>query len=55
MALKSRRNHYGYNDFAFDISKYLTCDGTTENVISVKWYIRLRPAAGIQDPVSTVT
>ena len=33
---KVGENHYGYNDFAFDISKYLTCDGTTENVISVK-------------------
>lgn len=29
-------NHYGYNDFAFDISKHLICDGKTENVISVK-------------------
>ena len=33
---KVGENHYGYNDFAFDISEYLTCDGTTENVISVK-------------------
>lgn len=29
-------NHYGYTAFAFDISKYLTCDGVTENVIAVK-------------------
>ena len=33
---KVGENHYGYNDFAFDISDYLTCDGKTENVISVK-------------------
>lgn len=29
-------HHYGYTNFAFDISDYLTCDGTTENVIAVK-------------------
>lgn len=29
-------NHYGYTSFAFDITDYLTCDGTTENVIAVK-------------------
>ena len=29
-------NHYGYNSFAFDISDYVTCDGSTENVIAVK-------------------
>ncbi len=29
-------NHYGYNSFAFDISEYLTCDGSTENVIAVR-------------------
>lgn len=29
-------NHYGYNAFAFDITNYVTCDGTTENVIAVK-------------------
>lgn len=30
---KVGENHYGYNDFAFDISKHLICDGKTENVI----------------------
>ena len=40
---KVGENHYGYNDFAFDISKHLICDGKTENVISVKWYIRHHP------------
>lgn len=29
-------NHFGYGCFAFDISKYLTCDGSTENIIAVK-------------------
>lgn len=29
-------NHYGYSNFAFDISQYLTCDGSTENVVAVK-------------------
>ena len=29
-------HHYGYSSFAFDISEYLTCDGSTENVIAVK-------------------
>ena len=29
-------NHYGYTPFAFDISDYLTCDGTTDNVVAVK-------------------
>ncbi len=29
-------NHYGYNNFAFDITDKLVCDGTTENVIAVK-------------------
>ena len=29
-------NHYGYSSFAFDITDYVTCDGTTENVIAVK-------------------
>ena len=33
---KIGENHYGYNDFAFDISEYVTCDGKTENVIAVK-------------------
>ena len=29
-------HHYGYSSFAFDISDYITCDGSTENVIAVK-------------------
>lgn len=29
-------NHYGYTSFAFDISDYVTCDGSTDNVIAVK-------------------
>lgn len=29
-------HHYGYTSFAMDITKYLTCDGKTENVIAVK-------------------
>lgn len=29
-------NHYGYTSFAFDITDYVTCDGSTENVIAVK-------------------
>ena len=29
-------NHYGYTAFAFDITDYVTCDGTTENVVAVK-------------------
>ena len=29
-------HHYGYTAFAFDISDYVTCDGTTDNVIAVK-------------------
>ena len=29
-------NHYGYSSFAIDISNFVTCDGTTENVIAVK-------------------
>lgn len=33
---KLGENHYGYNDFAFDISDYVTCDGKTENVVAVK-------------------
>ena len=36
MVQKLEKIHYGYNDFAFDISKHLICDGKTENVISVK-------------------
>ena len=33
---KIGENFYGYNDFSLDISDYVTCDGKTENVISVK-------------------
>lgn len=29
-------NHYGYNSFSFDISEYLTCNGSTANIIAVK-------------------
>lgn len=29
-------HHYGYTNFAFDITDYLICDGATENVIAVK-------------------
>lgn len=29
-------NHYGYTAFAFDITDYLICDGSTENVVAVK-------------------
>ena len=29
-------HHYGYTNFAFDITEYLVCDGATENVIAVK-------------------
>ena len=29
-------NHYGYSNFSFDISDYLTMDGVTENVIAVR-------------------
>lgn len=29
-------HHFGYSNFAMDISDYLTCDGVTENVIAVK-------------------
>lgn len=51
---KVGENHYGYNDFAFDISKHLICDGKTENVISVKWHIRHHPVVGILDLVFIV-
>lgn len=30
------QNHNGYNQFAFDITDKLVCDGTTDNVIAVK-------------------
>ncbi len=33
---KLGENVYGYNDFSFDISDYVTCDGSTENVLAVK-------------------
>lgn len=33
---KLGENHYGYNDFSFDISDYVTCDGSTKNVIAVQ-------------------
>lgn len=33
---KIGENFYGYNDFSLDITDYVTCDGETENVISVK-------------------
>ena len=29
-------HHYGYTNFAFDITDYLVCDGASENVIAVK-------------------
>lgn len=29
-------HHYGYTSFSFDISDYVTCDGSTQNVIAVK-------------------
>ena len=29
-------HHYGYSNFAFDISDYLVCDGATQNVVAVK-------------------
>ncbi|MBP3659845.1 MAG: discoidin domain-containing protein [Oscillospiraceae bacterium] len=29
-------HHYGYTNFAFDITDYLTCDGATQNVVAVK-------------------
>ena len=32
---KLGENHYGYYDFSFDISDYVTCDGSTKNVIAV--------------------
>lgn len=33
---KVGENHNGYNDFTFDITKYLVCDGISDNVISVQ-------------------
>lgn len=32
---KIGENFYGYNDFSLDITGYVTCDGSTENVIAV--------------------
>lgn len=29
-------HHYGYTNFAIDITDYLVCDGATENVVAVK-------------------
>ena len=29
-------HHYGYSNFAFDISEQLICDGATQNVVAVK-------------------
>ena len=29
-------HHYGYTNFAFDITDYLVCDGATQNVVAVK-------------------
>ena len=29
-------HHYGYSNFAFDISEYLVCNGATQNVVAVK-------------------
>ena len=29
-------HHFGYSNFAFDITDYLVCDGASENVIAVK-------------------
>jgi len=29
-------HHFGYTNFAFDITDYLTCDGATQNVVAVK-------------------
>ena len=29
-------HHYGYTNFAFDISDHLVCDGATQNVVAVK-------------------
>lgn len=53
-------NHYGYTSFAFDISDYLTYDGSTENVVAVKavnnipssrWY----SGSGIYRDVTLIT
>ena len=29
-------HHYGYTNFAFDITEHLVCDGITENIVAVK-------------------
>lgn len=53
-------HHYGYTNFAFDITDYLTVDGATENVIAVKvvnnipssrWY----SGSGIYRDVTLIT
>lgn len=33
---KLGEHHYGYTAFAFDITDYVTCDGSTENIIAVE-------------------
>lgn len=33
---KVGEHHYGYTPFAFDITDYVVCDGSTENVIAVE-------------------
>ena len=37
-------HHYGYSNFAFDISEYLVCDGATQNVVAVKVVHQLPPS-----------
>ena len=53
-------HHYGYTSFAFDITDYVTCDGSTENVVAVKvvntvpssrWY----SGSGIYRDVTLIT
>ncbi|MGN1142638.1 MAG: sugar-binding domain-containing protein, partial [Oliverpabstia sp.] len=53
-------NHYGYTSFAIDITNQITCDGSTENVVSVKavnnipssrWY----SGSGIYRDVTLIT
>ena len=53
-------HHYGYTNFAFDITDSVTCDGTTENVVAVKvvntvpssrWY----SGSGIYRDVTLIT
>ena len=47
-------HHYGYTPFSLDISDYVTCDGSTQNVIAVKVVHIHRPVAGIPAAVFTV-